>query len=185
MSKFVTVKRKHLAYSALALAIVVLGYFGISYMGEKELNVNTEQVQPEMKIISIEFDPQIMISDRSYGEEEYKGIKIMPQANFKTSAIIQNMTEQTVKDVPVILSLVSLADKNQKVSKEGKIPLLEPGATAKITFENISALGDAKGESALAGQHELILEIRADGSNNLQQNTEARVLFNVDTAAVK
>ncbi len=183
MARFITVKRKYLVYCGIVLAIAVLGYLGFNFAGAAQSSLNPDTVQPEMKIISIEFDPQIQIRNQTYGEEEFKGIQIMPKTNFKISAIIQNMTEQTVNDIPVRLTISSLTDKSQQISKKGEIPSLEPGATAKISFENIKALGDAKGKSATAGQHEMVLAISANPESGLNQSTEARVIFNVDSAA--
>ena len=183
MAKFITLKRKYLVYCGIVLAIAVVGYLGFNFSGVAQSSAATDMVQPEMKIVSIEFDPQVQIRDQIYGEEEYKGIQIMPKTTFKVSALIQNMTEKTINNIPVQLTVSSLIDKSKQTSKKGEIPSLEPGATAKISFENIKALGDAKGKSATEGQHEMVLTIKANPDSDLNQNTEARVIFNVDSAA--
>jgi len=176
------VKRRYLFSCVLAVAVVIVGLVGFNIFGDSELSPVTDKVEPEMKIQSIEFDPQIVIRNQTYGEEEFKGIQIMPTNDFKVSAIIQNMTEQTVNNIPVKLTLSSLEDKTRQISKEGIIPTLEPGATAKISFENIQALGDAKGESVTNGQHEMILAIKANAEGGMLQNSEARIVFNVDSS---
>ena len=150
--------------------------------GKAETDPVIENIEPEIKFVSVEYEPQIIVKNVKYGEEEYKGLKIMPNTSFKVSALVQNVTEKTMSNIQVSLTLISLKDKSQQLSKQGVIPTLEPGATAKISFENISALGDAKGESATAGQHELILAIKANPEGGVTQNTEARFNFNVDSS---
>jgi len=183
LTKFITVKRKYVTYCGLALAVVVVGLLGLNLFGTAEFSSSSNQVEPDIKIVSIDFDPQIVIRNESYGGEEFKGIQVMPKTNFKISAVIQNMTEQTVTDIPVKLTISSLKDRNQQISKEGTIPTLEPGATAKVSFENIKALGDAKGKNATSGQHEMVLSIKANPTGGMTQNTEAKVIFNVDSTA--
>ncbi|NLO98451.1 MAG: hypothetical protein GX091_10375 [Peptococcaceae bacterium] len=182
MAKFITLKRKHVAYCGIVLVVIIAGYLGFTFSGISQPSATADMVQPEMKIISIEFDPQIQIRNQVYGEEEYKGIQIMPKTTFKVSALVQNMTEKTINNIPVELTLTSLTDKSKQITKKGEIPSLEPGATAKISFENINALGDAQGKSATEGQHELVLAIKANPDSGLTQNTEARLVFNVDSA---
>lgn len=182
MAKFITVKRKYLVYGGLALGVVFISLLGVNWLGSSKVNSNPVQVEPEMKIVSIEFEPRIAIRDLTYGGEVFKGIQTMSKTNYKISAVVQNMTEKTMCDVPVKLTISSVQDKTQKLSKEGKIPTLEPGATAKIAFENIKALGDAQGKSATAGQHEMILSIMANAQGGMSQNTEARIIYNIDSS---
>ncbi|MCM1564545.1 MAG: hypothetical protein FNP40_01080 [Dehalobacter sp. 4CP] len=181
MAKFFIIKRKYLFVGGLVILVALIGLMG-SLIGNTEIVSTPEQTEPEIKIVSIDFDPQIVIRDITYGEEMFKGVQILPASHFKVSAIIQNMTENTMTNVPVVLTIQSLEDKNKQVSKEGIIPTLEPGATAKIAFENIEALGDATGKSATAGQHEMVLAIKANLEGGASQNTEARVVFNVDSS---
>jgi len=182
MAKFITLKRKYLVISGLVVVVVIAGILGANLLRDAETSLGPEQVAPEMKIISLEFEPQIIIRDQTYGGEVFKGVQIMPKTNFKVSALVQNMTEQTVNNIPVKLTISSLGDNKQQMVKEGSIPTLEPGATAKISFENIKALGDAKGESVTAGQHEMVLAINANAQGGLAQNTEARLIFTVDSS---
>lgn len=182
MTRFITVKRKFVWMSGLVLAVVFVSFLGFHYFfGGSEANTVPEKVEPEMKILSIEFEPRIVIRDLTYGGEVFKGVQTVPKVNYKVSAIVQNMTEKTMKDVPIQLTISLAQDKSKKISKEGKIPVLEPGATAKIAFENIKALGDAKGKDAKAGQHEMVLAISANPQGGITQNTEAKILFNVDS----
>jgi len=182
MAKFITVKRKYLLYSLLGAVFIFACFLGVNLLGKTDTDPVIGKTEPDIKFVSVEFDPQIKIKNVKYGEEEYKGLKIMPSTNFKVSALVQNVTEKTMNNIQISLTLISLKDKNQQLSKQGTVPTLEPGATAKISFENINALGDAKGESATAGQHELILAIKANPEGGVTQNTEARFNFNVDSS---
>ncbi|NLI93976.1 MAG: hypothetical protein GX434_17805 [Peptococcaceae bacterium] len=182
MAKFITIKRKYFMYGGLVLAVAVMSLLGFNLFGSLKTNSVPEQVEPEMKILSIEFDPQIVIKDLSYGKDVFKGIQTMSKSSFKVSAVVQNMTEKTMNNVPIKITVTSLEDKTKQLTKEGRIPTLEPGATAKVAFENIKALGDGKGKSATAGQHEMTLSIKANTQDGMTQNTEARVVFNVDTS---
>lgn len=182
MTKFIMIKRKYLLYGGLFLAVVFLSLVGVNLLGSSEVSSIPEQVGPEMKILNIEFDPQIVIRDLSYGGEVFKGIQTISKTNYKIATVVQNMTEKTMSDVPVKLTITSLEDKTQKLSKEGKIPTLEPGATAKIVFDNIPALGDAKGKSATAGQHEMIIAVNKNPEGGMNQNTEAKIIYNVDSS---
>jgi len=181
LAKFITIQRKYFLYGGLVLAVAVMSLLGFNLFGSINTNSTPEQLEPEMKILSIEFDPQIVIKDLTYGKEVFKGIQTLSNSNFKVSAVVQNMTEKTMNNVPIKITITSLDDKAKQTSKEGKIPTLEPGATAKIAFENIKALGDGKGKSATAGQHEMTLSIKANTEDSLTHTTEAKVIFNVDT----
>ncbi|NLP44821.1 MAG: hypothetical protein GX351_09370 [Peptococcaceae bacterium] len=182
MAKFITVKRKYLLYSFLGLVIIFASFLGVNFFGKAETDPVVENIEPYIKFVSVEFDPQIAVKNVKYGDEEYKGLKILPSTNFKVSALVQNVTEKTMNNIQISLTLISLKDRNQQLNKQGIIPTLEPGATAKISFENINALGDAKGESATNGQHELVLAIKANPDGGIDQNTEAKFTFNVDSS---
>ena len=181
MTRFITVKRKYFLYGGLIVLVALASILGANVF--KSLQVSTPTpVEPELKILSIEFEPQITIRDISYSGEVFKGLQTINKENYKISAVVQNMTEKIITEVPIKLTVSAIEDKAKSISKKGKIPTLEPGATAKIVFENIQALGDAKGESPTAGQHEMILAINANPDGGIVQNTEARIIFNVDTS---
>jgi len=181
LAKFITLKRKYFVYGGLVILAAFIGVWGLNFLRGSEEIVSPLQVNPELKILSLEFSPQLAIRDLTYGEEEFKGMQTMNKGSFTISAVVQNMTEKTISDIPIILTLKGLEDKSKTLSKEGKIPTLEPGATAKVTFENVKAQGDAEGKSSTAGQHEMILAIKANPAGGIEQNTEARIVFNVDT----
>lgn len=185
MAKFITLKRRYLIYAGLFVVIACISVWGAGMLKSSLTSTTPTQVQPELKILSIEFAPQMTVLDLKYGGEEFKGLQTINKDTFSVSAIVQNMTENIISEVPVQLTISAIENKSQSLSKEGKIPALEPGASAKITFENIKALGDAKGESPTAGQHEMILAIKANPDGGIAQNSEARVIFNVDTSVKK
>ena len=182
MARFVTLKRKYFLYGGLFVLIALVSVFGVNAIRSSQASSTPTAVEPELKILSIEFKPQITIRDISYEGEVFKGMQNLNKDSFEISAIVQNMTEKVISDVPVVLTISAIEDKSKSLRKEGRIPTLEPGATARIVFENIKALGDAQGKSATAGQHEMILAIKANAEGGVSQNTEARVIFNVDTS---
>lgn len=182
LTRFITVKRKYILYGGLMVLVAFASIFGANLFRSSQVSSTPTQVDPELKILSIEFEPQITIRDISYAGEVFKGLQTINKDSFKISAVIQNMTDKIVTDVPVKLIVSAIEDKSKSMSKEGKIPTLEPGATAKIAFEKISALGDAQGQSPTAGQHEMVLAISANPAGGISQNTEARIIFNVDTS---
>lgn len=182
MVKLITIRKKYLLYGGILFAIIFISLLGINMFGSPEVSSIVEKIEPEMKILSMDFDPQIVIKDIAYGEEVFKGIQTIPKTNYTVSAIVQNMTEKTMNNVPIKLTVSLFHDKSQILTKEGIIPVLEPGATAKIAFENIKALGDAKGKSATIGQHELTLSIKANPEGGMSQNTEAKIIFNIDSS---
>lgn len=182
MARFVTLRRKYFYYVGLFVLIALVSVFGVNALRSSQASSTPTEVEPELKILSIEFKPQITIKDISYEGEVFKGMQNLNKDSFEISAIVQNMTEKVITDVPVVLTISAIEDKSKSLSKEGKIPTLEPGATARIVFENIKALGDAQGKSATAGQHEMILAIKANADGGVSQNSEARVIFNVDTS---
>ena len=185
MAKFITVKRRYLIYAGLFFVLACVSVWGAGMLKSTLTSSTPTQVDPELKILSLEFNPQMTIRDLNYGGEEFKGLQTINKDAFSISAIVQNMTENIISEVPVQLTISAIENKSQSFSKEGRIPALEPGASAKITFENIKALGDAKGESPTAGQHEMILAIKANPEGGISQNSEARVIFNVDTSIKK
>jgi len=182
LARFVTLKRKYFLYGGLFVLIALVSVFGVNVFRSLQASSTPTEVEPELKILSIEFEPQIEIRDISYEGQVFKGMQTLNEDSFKISAIVQNMTEKMITDIPVKLTISAIEDKSKSMSKEGKIPTLEPGETARIVFENIEALGDAQGKSATAGQHEMILAIKANSEGGILQNTEARVIFNVDTS---
>lgn len=182
MARFITIRRKYIAYSCLVVAVAFMSVIGVKFFSSSQASSIPDKVEPEIKILSIEFDPPVVVRDITYGKEVFKGVQTITKNNFKISAVIQNMTDKTMNNVPVKMTIASVEDKTKQLSNEGEISLLEPGKTARISFENISALGDAKGKSAVAGQHEMILALKANAEGGMTQNTEAKVIFNVDTS---
>ncbi|UWG98873.1 hypothetical protein LPY66_08835 [Dehalobacter sp. DCM] len=183
MAKLIIIRKRVLVAGILIVLVAALGLIGTNLLRDSEVSTTpTSQVDPEIKIINIDFEPQIVIRDLSYDGEVFKGVQTLNKTDFKISAIIQNTTENTMTNIPVIMTITSLDDKSKTVTKEGSIPILEPGATAKIAYENIKALGNAQGESATAGQHEMVLTIKSNPQGAVTQSTEARVIFNVDSS---
>jgi len=91
------------------------------------------------------------------------------------------MTAKKMTNVPVELQVSIIGDDTKKVTAPGTLQSLEPGATARIAFRQIKALGDALGKSATAGQHLMTLRIKPNPEGGLEKATEASFNFNVDS----
>ncbi|ADY56087.1 hypothetical protein Sgly_1790 [Syntrophobotulus glycolicus DSM 8271] len=182
MTTFVTLKRRYVLYGALVLLVAFAGTVGISIWKVSQADAVAEKIEPELKIVSLDFQPNMELRDVTYGSEVFKGQQVLKADKFGVSAIIQNTTNKTMTNIPIKFDLSLTDQKDKKASKLGNIPTLEPGKTAKVTFENVKALGDAKGKSATAGQHELIISISSNPAGAVTQNTEAKTLFNVDSS---
>lgn len=180
MARFITLKRKYLLYGVLIILVAFGGYLGVNYLTSSQASSTAEKVEPQLKFLNVDFNPKIVLKDIKYEGEAYKGLQTIPSNQFNVSAVIQNMTAETMSNIPVKLSISLVDDKSKNVSKLGNIPSLEPGTTAKIAFENITALGDSKGEK-LSGQHEMVLAILANPAGGVSQSTEAKIVFNVDS----
>jgi len=132
-------------------------------------------------MVGITLDPAPITKDLTYGSLTLKGVQVIPTKSFDLIATVQNTTGEKMLNVPVELEVILLNDDSQKVSKMGNIPALDSGATARVAFRQIKALGDAMGKDGTAGQHLITLRIKQNPEGGVNQATEASFRFNVDT----
>ncbi|MFA6807535.1 MAG: hypothetical protein WCR27_00935 [Eubacteriales bacterium] len=181
MAKFITLKRKYVWSGALIAFIVLASVVSANVLKSADVSTAGEEILPQIVITGIEFTPKIVIRDVEYEGEAYKGLQIVPATNYEISAVLRNQTTDTVKNVPIKLSICLAEDSGQIINKAGTIPSLEPGATAKISFENIDALGDSEGKKLAVGIHEMTISIEANPEGGITQNTQAKLTYVVDS----
>jgi len=141
-------------------------------------------------MIGVAVEPASIVRDLTYGSVTLKGAQVISTKTFDLIVTVQNMTANKMTNVPVELQVTLIGDDTKKVTSPGSLPSLEPGATARVAFRQIKALGDALGKSATDGQHLITLRINANPEGGVEQATEASFRFNVDStvkapAAVK
>jgi preprotein translocase subunit SecF len=181
LAKFVTLERKHVWYGVVA-AVLLIG-MGLISSAIATQAVNTSGgAKADLKIVSVDFDPQTVEKNLVYGETKLDKVKLMGATSFKVSAVVQNVTDKKMTNIPVSLTIKLPGDPDNEQVKQGNIPSLEPGASARVTFENLKALGDAEGADLEKGQHELIMHFGANAEGGLSKATEVKVNFLVDTA---
>ena len=180
MAKFVTLERKHFWYGIVAAALLI-GMVIISSALSNQVVESSSSVTADLKIVSVDFEPKTMERDLVYGTNKLDHAKVLNEASYKVSAVVQNVTDKKMTNIPVTLTVSLLGDTENQQIKQGNIPSLEPGASARVTFENLKALGDAAGMQAVLGQHELVMHFGANEEGGLNTPTETKVDFLVDT----
>ncbi|MCL1853121.1 MAG: hypothetical protein FWF88_08835 [Peptococcaceae bacterium] len=182
MAKFITLERRHFWYGIVAAAVLV----GVIIISTSLTNQNqvlessAGAPSAELKIVSVDFEPKTLERDLVYGASKIEKAKVINKDAFKIAAVVQNVTDKKMTNIPVTMTLTLLGNPESQQIKQGNIPSLEPGASARITFENLKALGDAAGTSGLLGQHEIVMTFAA-GEEGLTVATETKVNFFVDT----
>lgn len=132
-------------------------------------------------MLGLAVEPASFTQDLTYGSVTMKGAQVISAKTFDFIVTVQNTTAQTMSNIPVELEVSLIGDDSQKISKLGNLPSLEPGATARVAFRQVKALGDAQGKSATAGQHKITLRVKPNAAGGVNQATEATFYFNVDT----
>jgi len=190
MAKIITFNRKYIVMVASVFVICLLGFAGFSLWEKKDASVIKDNGIPEIKMIGVAVEPASIVRDLTYGSVTLKGAQVISTKTFDLIVTVQNMTANKMTNVPVELQVTLIGDDTKKVTSPGSLPSLEPGATARVAFRQIKALGDALGKSATDGQHLITLRINANPEGGVEQATEASFRFNVDStvkapAAVK
>ncbi len=180
MAKIITVNRKHIVMVASIFVICLLGFAGLSFWDKKDASVSNNQT-PEIKMLGVTVEPASTVKDLTYGSITLKGAQVISTKTFDLIVTVQNMTANKMTNVPVELQVTLIGDDTKKVTSPGSLPSLEPGATARVAFRQIKALGDALGKSATDGQHLITLRINSNPEGGVEQATEASFRFNVDS----
>lgn len=182
MAKIITVNRKYLSFTMGVVILFLVGFATLGLLGSNQASVSKTDIVPaEVKMLSVNFEPASITKDLTYGSVTLKGVKVVPAKTFDLIATVQNTTSNKMTNVPIELEETLVGNDQQKVTKLGNIPVLEPGAQARITFSKIRALGDGLGKSATAGQHSITIRIKTNPAGGLTQSSETNFRFYVDS----
>lgn len=181
MTKIIALNRKYIAMAASVLVICLIGFAGISLWQNTGANVSKMHEDPEIKMLGVTVEPASITKDLTYGSIILKGAQVIPTKTFDLVATVQNTTAKKMTNIPVELEISLMKNDTQKVIAPGTLATLDPGATARVAFRQIKALGDAMGKSATAGQHLITLRIKPNLEGGVEQATEASFHFTVDS----
>lgn len=181
MAKIVTIERKYIAMVVSVFVICLIGFAGFSLWQNNPASASKDMGTPEIKMLGVTVEPASVVKDLTYGSVTLKGAQVIATKTFDLIVTVQNMTAKTMTNIPVELQVNLIGDDTKKVISPGSLQSLEPGATARVIFRQIKALGDASGKSAIDGQHLITLRIKTNPEGGVEQATEASFRFNVDT----
>ncbi|MHB8125889.1 MAG: hypothetical protein ACYDEJ_09675 [Desulfitobacteriaceae bacterium] len=181
MTKIIAVNRKYLTVTFGILFVCLIGLGALTLWNQNQVSVSANNVVPEIKMLSLTVEPTSLTKDLTYGGVTLKGMQVITAKTFDLIVTVQNITDQKMVNIPVELQISLFGDDKQKISKMGNLPALEPGGIAKVAFRQVKALGDAQGMSPTAGQHLILLRIKANPAGGVNQTTEASFRFNIDT----
>ncbi|MCL1919298.1 MAG: hypothetical protein FWG14_13565 [Peptococcaceae bacterium] len=182
MAKFVTLERKHVWYGILAVVLLIgMGLISSNLTGNVVESSVAQGTKAGLKIVSVDFDPQTLERDLVYGDDKIDKARVLNVKSFKVSVVVQNVTDKQMTNIPVTLTVSLQGNPETQQVKQGSIASLEPGASARVTFENLKALGDAAGKQGDLGKHEMVLYFGANEEGGLAQATETKVEFVVDS----
>ena len=181
MTKIIALNRKYIVMVASVFVICLIGFIGFSFWQNTDTSVSKTNEAPEIKMLGVTVEPASITKDLTYGSVTLKGAQVITTKTFDLVATVQNTTAQRMTSVPVELEVTLLEDDTKKAIAPGTLTTLEPGATARVAFRQIKALGDAMGKSATAGQHLITLRIKPNLEGGVQQATEANFRFTVDS----
>lgn len=181
MAKIIAVNRRHLTITLSVVLVLLIGVASLSLWRNYHATVNKNLI-PEIKMLSLSINPAGPNKDVTYGSVTLKGSQIIPSKTFEVMVNLQNSTAQKMMNVPVELEVTLVGDDKQKVTKMANITTLEPGATVKVPFGTIKAFGDAEGKNPAAGLHQIVVRVKPNPAGGVNQTTEARFRFNVDSS---
>jgi len=181
VAKIIAINRKYFVMFASIVIVCLIGYAGLSFWENTKASVSNVDDVPEIKMLSITVQPASIVKDLTYGSVTLKGAQVITTKTFDLVATVQNTTARKMANIPVQLQVTLVGDNTKKVTAPGILDVLEPGATARVTFRQIKILGDALGKNATAGQHLMTLSIKPNPEGGVEQATEASFRFTVDT----
>lgn len=181
MARIIAVNRKYFTLTLSMLLVCFLGIAGVTLWKTAHASTTKTNLVPEVKMLGLSVEPSSFTQDLTYGSVTLKGSQVINSKNFDLIVTVQNTTAQKMINIPVELEVTLVGDESKKVSKLGNLPSLDPGATARIAFRQVKALGDAQGKSATAGQHKITLRVKPNAAGGVNQATDATFFFNVDT----
>ena len=179
MAKIIAINRKYFTLTLSVFLVCLIGIAGVTLW--KTSHASTKASVPEVKMLGLAVEPGSFTKDLTYGTVTLKSSQVIPSKTFDLIATVQNTTSEKMTNIPVELEVTLVGDDTKKVSKIGNLPSLDPGATARVAFRQVKALGDAVGKSATAGQHKITLRVKPNVAGGIKQATEATFFFNVDS----
>lgn len=181
MTKIIALNRKYIAIVVCVIMVCAVGLAGQSVLQARQMSVSKLSPAPEIQMLGVTVEPASVLKDLTYGNLTIKGAHVIRSKTFDLIVTVQNTTAKKLTNIPVELQVSLVGDDTKKVTSPGTLPSLEPGATARIAFRQIKALGDALGKDAAAGQHLMTVRINANPAGGLDQATVASFRFLVDT----
>ncbi|MDR3601173.1 MAG: hypothetical protein P4L49_11950 [Desulfosporosinus sp.] len=181
MMKIIAINRKYIVMVASVFVICLIGLAGFSLWQNTDASVSKNSEAPEIKMLGVSVEPATITKDLTYGSVTLKGAQVITTKTFDLIVTLQNTTAKKMTNVPVELQVTLLGDDTKKAIAPGTLATLEPGATARVAFRKINALGDAMGKSATAGQHLITVRINPNLEGGVEQATEADFRFTVDS----
>ena len=181
MTKIIAINRKYAVMLASFLVICLIGFAGFSFWQHTEARVSKINKAPEIKMLGVTVEPASILKDLTYGSVTLKGVQVITTNTFDLVVTVQNTTAKKMTNIPLELQVTLVGDDSKKITSPGTLPTLEPGATARVAFRQIKALGDAMGKSATAGQHLITLSIKPNLEGGVEQATVASFRFTVDS----
>ncbi|HVJ48607.1 hypothetical protein [Desulfitobacterium sp.] len=181
MARIIAINRKYFTLTLSVLLICFLGIAGVTLWKTANASATKTDMVPEVKMLGLAVEPASFTRDLTYGSVTLKGSQVISSKNFDLIVTVQNTTGQKMSNIPIELEASLIGDDSKKVSKLGNLPSLDPGATARVAFRQVNALGDAQGKSATTGQHKITLRVKPNAAGGVNQATEATFYFNVDT----
>lgn len=182
MTKIIAINRKYFVMFLSVLVICIIGVGGLAFWQNTHASTAKIETLPELKMLGVTVEPASFVKDLSYGSVTLKGAQVIPAKTFDIILTVQNTTERKMSNIPVELQVSLAGNDMKKVTSTGNVAVLEPGATARVAFRQINALGDASGKSATAGQHIMALRIKPNPVGGVEQATEASFRFIVDSS---
>lgn len=179
--KIIAINRKYIVMVASVFVICLIGLAGFSLWQNTDASVSKNSEAPEIKMLGVSVEPATITKDLTYGSVTLKGAQVITTKTFDLIVTLQNTTAKKMTNVPVELQVTLLGDDTKKAIAPGTLATLEPGATARVAFRKINALGDAMGKSATAGQHLITVRINPNLEGGVEQATEADFRFTVDS----
>jgi len=181
LAKIIALNRRYLSITLSVILVLLIGIATLSLWRNHHAAVN-KNVIPEIKMLSLNVNPAGPTKDVTYGSVTLKGSQIIPAKTFEVTVNLQNTTNEKMTNVPVELEVTLVGDEQQKVTKLANISTLEPGASVKVPFGPIKAFGDAQGKNPAAGLHQLVVRVKPNPAGGVDQQTEAKFRFNVDSS---
>lgn len=181
MARIIAINRRYFTLGLSVLLICFLGISGVTLWKTAHASATKTNMVPEVKMLGLAVEPASFTQDLTYGSVTLKGSQIIANKTFDLIVTVQNTTGQKMSNIPIELDVSLVGDDSKKVSKLGNLPSLDPGATARVAFRQVKALGDAQGKSATTGQHKITLRVKPNAAGGVNQATDATFYFNVDT----